>query len=179
MTLKNLKFDPGDLFEGGTRVMPYLIELRLGKITFKGRLQDYFDCPKLKRLYLNEVEFFDDNRASGMPEPLSSSVSFSSIPELETLYVRNGKFDVGLIDDLQSCPFLKHLSAKFCSIEEFIPSFKTAIADSQAFPSLKSLCIENSRKAKPWPQNTFAQYCVSQRPGLAVSSNDKEFGDVV
>jgi Leucine-rich repeat (LRR) protein len=186
VTLGNLKLLPRDLFECGTRVMPCLIDLRLEKIAFKGRLQDYLDCPKLKRLYLDQVEFSDsgtaiedDKKTPKIPIPLSSSVSFSSIPELETLYVCNGKFDRKFADSLQSCPLLQRLSAKFCSIEDFIPSFKTAIADSKSFPSLKSLCIENSRKAEPWPQNAFARYCISQRPGLSVSSNDREFGNVL
>jgi hypothetical protein len=184
MALEDLDFVSVDLSECGPHLMPYLIELRLRRITFEGRLQDYLDCPKLKRLYLDKVKFYDqetdiegDNYSPKISMPLSSSVSFSSIPELETLYVRNGKFDGKLTSYLQSCPLLQHMSAESCSIEEFIPSFEAAIADSQAFPSLKSLCIQNSRTTNPWPQQTFARYCVSQHPGLAVSSNDRQFGD--
>jgi hypothetical protein len=104
-----------DLSEYGPHLMPYLIELRLRSITFEGRVQDYLDCRKLKRLYLDEVKFYDqetdiesDNNSCKMLLPLSSSVSFSSIPELESLYVRNGKFDGKLTDSLQSCPLLQH-----------------------------------------------------------------------
>jgi hypothetical protein len=190
MTLNDIEFEFESLLGHGPRRMPRLTELRLEEISFEGRLQDYFDCPKLKKLYLNQVEFHsvriagdddhhndynqdyddddDDSSSFGISVPLSSSISFPSIPELDYLYVCNGKLDGKLTDALQSCPLLQHLSTESCSVKYFIPSFTTAIADSRSLPSLKSLCIDNSWRAEPQSRKEFVQYCVNQRPGLAV-----------
>jgi hypothetical protein len=171
LSLNDVQFDSITLSGLGAQLMPRLIELRLEITTFHGRLKDYFHCPKLKRLYLTEVIFFAldeaiEDRTGGTEIPLSSAVSFDSIPELDTLYIDNERIDGELTGALQSCPLLKHLGIRSESIEEFTPSFKAAIADSLAFPSLKSLCIETSRQVEPWLEQPLARYCFSQRPGL-------------
>jgi hypothetical protein len=185
MTLNSIRFKSKSLLGRGPRLMPRLIELRLEEICFEGCLQDYFDCHKLKKLCLNQVEFYSvrtardddyhndyddvyDSSFFGMTMPLSSSISFPSIPELDYLSVCDEKLDDKLTDALQSCPLLQHLSVESCSVKDFIPSFTTAIADSRSLPSLKRLCIDNSWRAEPQSRKEFVQYCANQRPGLAV-----------
>jgi hypothetical protein len=177
MTLEHLEFNSNTLSGRGSQLMPHLIELSLVNSNIEGNLQRYLDCPKLKKLSLDQTAFVfpknstKDNTSSGKM-PLSSSILFPSIPKLECLDVCNVILDNNLIASLQSCPLLQYLSAEWCSIEDFIPSFTTAIADGKVFPSLKILCIDNSWKVESQSRRKFAQYCVSQRLGLAVSANN-------
>jgi hypothetical protein len=185
LVLKDLEWDPDTLSGYESHLMPQLIELRLINFGIEGRFQDFLQCPKLKRLYLDRAEFFtpkkaeEDDEITLIETLLSHSISFRSLPELEGLYVRRGHLDGGVVGALQSCPLLQHLATDWCDIEEFIPSFTTAISDIKNFPALKSLCIDNSWRAEePWSRKEFAGYCAGQRAGLTVSSNDMGLGVV-
>jgi hypothetical protein len=178
LCLTDINFDSDTILGHGPQLLPHLIELRLVDSNFEGRLQDYLECPKLKNLYLESAEFMavkelptDD--ITLVESSLSHPVSFPSFPELECLYVCGGEVDGEAVNALHSCPSLKHLTIRECRIEEFIPSFTTAIADSESFPALKSLCIDKYWSIEPWSQREFAHYCVSKRPGLAVSVKNR------
>jgi hypothetical protein len=183
LILRSLDRNPDTFSEHGPNLMPELIELRLISLKFEGRFQDYIECPKLKKLYLDGVRFFAPVRGETedditlVEKTLSYSISFSSLPEFQRLYFRRGYIDGKIVSALQSCPLLQHISSDWCYVEEFVPTFTTAIADSKSFPVLNSLFINNSwRDEEPWSRKEFVQYCISQRPGLTVSSNDMGLG---
>jgi hypothetical protein len=182
MALVCVEFDPDFLGGDEPKLMPHLIELRLKGVDFEGSLQDYLDCPKLKRLYMERVGFHppenDTDDSTSRSEstnwsemPFSSGISFPSIPELECLHILYGTLDDKLAAALQSCPLLQLLSAKSSSVEDFIPPFRNAMADSETFPSLKILCIDDSWRVESSLRREFARQCVSQRPGLFISAN--------
>jgi hypothetical protein len=175
-----LELDSCAMLVYGPQLMPHLLQLRLVESSFEGRLQDYLKCPKLKNLYLDQVNFYTITETGAIEDdttpidmPLSSSLSLSSIPELELLSIRRGVLDGEITTALQSCSLLHHLSANWCVIREFIPSFTSAIVDDKNFASLQSLCLVDCLCAEDLrSQKEFVRYCVSQRPGLTVRSDN-------
>jgi hypothetical protein len=158
--------------------MPHLTDLGIVKSVMQGCLQDYFDCPKLNSLFLEKMGFYTiENDEQGEPIGIidtlfSESISFSSFPKLENLYLRWMVLDKGIPAALQPCLHLEQIHTQLCFIDSFIPTFTAAMADSKKLPALKRLHIQYALKGKGTGSlEEFAQICIGQRPGLTISGD--------
>jgi hypothetical protein len=183
LRLTDLLFESETLSPNVPHLMPHLVGLMIVDSIMQGRLQDYFDCPKLTSLFLEHVGFYSiETDEKGEPiniidVPFSESVSFSSLPELENLYLRSMGLDEKLPAALQPCLHLEQIHTQFCFIGNFLPSFAAAMADSKKLPALKSLHLECPLRVKePWSLEKFTRECVNHRPGLTISVEDAVSG---
>jgi hypothetical protein len=107
---------------------------------------------------------------------LAESSFFQGIPNLNCLSLRYMPLNAPLSAVLQMQPSLQHLLLDRCHTEAFVPSVLSLMPDRRAFPSLKSLHINNS-----WPTELgmsyteFARDCTQQRPDLQVSGNGNHY----
>jgi hypothetical protein len=183
LTLSGIRFATNILFDAKLHEFPHLTALKLKLVRFKGPIQKYLRFPKLRRLELHSVHFIsyqnddfdihEEWRAAGM---LAEADFFLGVPHLEYVSLKRMPVNASLAVVLQNQSSIQHLSVKRCPIEAFIPSILSFMPDRRAFPSLKSLHIDNS-----WPTELgmsykeFALDCIQQRPDLRVSGNGNHY----
>jgi hypothetical protein len=183
LRLSLLIFKLDSLPSGQRHSLPSLTSLSLEEVIFIGPVSKFFHCPKLEKLrYVASAEGMEDsvtlegykNHYMAPIEEVLDEAFFRETPSLLSIFLQATALCDDLKTSLGSCPVLHNLEVLDCRLKKFAQLFLENLQDMNYFPSLQSLCIDDSWPAKlDMSYDEFAARCRSERPDICVFSSGK------